>query len=70
METKEQAMKKLESWNTTGMVYQFPRGHWRCCTLNSEVGQDLLQNNMIYSHLGIAPQQWSIIFFPSHTDEA
>ena len=45
--------KQRSQAHGSGFVYKFPAGHWSCCTRNSEVGQSLQVNGMIYPELDI-----------------
>lgn len=54
MKTKAQAIKRLTSeYKMSGYVYQFPAGHWNCCSLESPVGQSLADSGYIYPEFGI-----------------
>ena len=52
MKTKQQAINKIKAWSNTnnngGYVYQYPAGHWDCCSFRSPVGKNIENFGKIY----------------------
>ena len=60
MKTQALAIRKWKKFSCVrgqGFAYQFPAGHWDCCTAASPVGQSLAAEGMIYPRLDCDAQQ-------------
>ena len=61
MKTKSAAIRKYKKmWSLKGafIVYQYERGHWSYCSIDSPVGQDLQRCGMVSEEMGIKAKQW------------